>query len=201
MADNTTLNTGSGGDVVRSNDRSAVKTPVVMLDLGSDSTESIVDGTVAAPAALLPTGGKAVTITQTPTVGTAAYVAKDAVGGLLTFANAARVSAGSISIDAVTIVDKAQQMMSLDLVLFNATIGAPTDSSPFDPTDAELLTCIGVIPVTVWSDFTDNSVASRSALGLTANLAGTSLFGALVARTGGSLSNGDIQVAVTITQN
>jgi hypothetical protein len=202
MADNTTLNSGSGGDVVRTEDRGGIKTPVVMLDLGpGGGSESVVDGTAASPAALLPTGGKAVTITQTPTVGTAAYVAKDAVGGLLTFANAARVSGGSICVDAVTIVDKAQQMMSLDLVLFNVTFTAPTDSSAFDPTDAELLTCIGVIPITVWSDFNDNSVASRSGLGLTANLAGTSLFGALVARSAGTLSNGDIQVAVTITQN
>lgn len=201
MADNTTLNTGSGGDVVRTQDRSAVKTPVVILDIGSDGTESLVDGTVAAPAALLPVGGKAVTITQTPTVGTAGYVAKDAVGGLLTFANAARVSGGSICIDTVVIADKAAQMMSLDLVLFNATITGPTDSSVFDPTDAELLTCIGVVPITVWSDFNDNAVAARYGLGLTVNLAGTSLFGALVARSTGTLTNGDIQVAVTVTQN
>ena len=92
-------------------------------------------------------------------------------------------------------------MLSIDLVLFNATISAPTDSSPFDPTDAELLTCVGVISITTWADFNDNSVASRFSLGLTANLAGTSLFGALVARSAGTLTNGDIQVAVTITQN
>jgi hypothetical protein len=201
MADNTTLNTGSGGDVVRTEDRSSVKTPVVMLDLGSSAAEAIIDGTAVAPAALLPVGGKAVTITQTPTVGTGAYVAKDAVGGLLTFANAARLSGGSITIDAVTIVDKSQTMLVLDLVLFNVTFSAPTDSSVFDPTDAELLTCIGVVPISTWSDFNDNSVASRAGLGLTANLAGTSLFGALVARSAGSLTNGDIQVAVTITQN
>jgi hypothetical protein len=190
MADNTTLNTGSGGDVVRTEDRSSVKTPVVMLDLGSSAAEAIIDGTAVAPAALLPVGGKAVTITQTPTVGTGAYVA-----------NAARLSGGSITIDAVTIVDKSQTMLVLDLVLFNVTFSAPTDSSVFDPTDAELLTCIGVVPISTWSDFNDNSVASRAGLGLTANLAGTSLFGALVARSAGSLTNGDIQVAVTITQN
>jgi hypothetical protein len=202
MADNSTLNAGSGGDVIRSNDRSAVKTPVVMLDIGSDSVESIVDGTALTPAALVPVGGKAVTIIVTPTVQTAAYVAKDAVGGLLTFANAARISGGTITLDAVTIVDKAQVMLSLDLVLFNVTLTAPTDSSAFDPTDAELLTCCGVVPISTWTDFTDNSVAHRSGLGMTMTLAGTSLFGVLVARSSGTLvGSSDIQVMLAITQN
>lgn len=201
MADNTTLNTGAGGDVVRTNDRSSVKTPVVMLDLGSDSAESIVDGTSATPAALMPVGGKAVAIVATPSVGTAAYVAKDAVGTLLSFSNAARVSGGSITVDAVTIVDKAQQMMTMELVLFNASITTPTDSSAFDPTDAELLTCIGVIPISTWYDFNDNSVAHRAGLGLTAVLAGTTLYGVLVARSSGTLSASDLQVLVSITQN
>ncbi len=201
MTDNSTLNAGTGGDVIRTNDRSSVKTPVMMIDIGTDATESIIDGTAAAPAALMPTGGKSFAITQIPTVGTAAYVAKDAVGGLLTFANAARASGGSFILDSVTIADKSASMPILDLVLFNVTLTGPTDSSVFDPTDAELLTCIGVVPISTWADFNDNSVAHRSGLGVNVVLAGTSLFGVLVARSSFSLTNGDIQVIVTVTQN
>lgn len=202
MADNVQLNLGTGGDIARAKDRgTSIKTTIVGIDMAVGGTESLLDGTVAAPAALMPTGGKIVTITQTPTVGGAAYVAKDAVGGLLTFANAARVSGGTIIVDAVTLVDKSATMGSYDLVLFNATFTGPTDSSAFDPTDAELLTCVGVIPITTWADFNDNSVASRYGLGLSITLAGTSLFGALVARSGFSLTNGDIQVMLAITQN
>ncbi len=199
MADNVAITAGSG-TAIAADDVSSVFYQRVKLDAGADgATSPIVDAAV--PTVLLPTGGKAVDITVTPTVGGAAYVAKDAVGGLLTFANAARASGGSIIVDAATIVDKSQTMLLLDLVLFNATFSATADSSPFDPTDAELLTCIGVIPITTWVDFNDNSVAHRSGLGLTAVLVGTSLFGQLVARSAGSLTNGDIQVKLAITQN
>lgn len=39
MADNTTLNTGSGGDVMRSKDRTGVKTEIVGVDIGIGTTE------------------------------------------------------------------------------------------------------------------------------------------------------------------
>lgn len=199
MADNVAITAGSGTNIA-ADDVSSVFYQRVKLDAGGDgATLPIVDQAV--PTVLVPTGGKSFAITQTPTVGTAAYVAKDAVGGLLTFANAARASGGSIIVDSVTVVDKSQTMLSLELVLFNVTFTAPTDSSVFDPTDAELLTCVGVIPITTWYDFNDNSVAHRSGLGMNIVLAGTSLFGALVARSAGSLTNGDIQVIVTVTQN
>lgn len=199
MADNVPITAGTGTNIA-ADDVSSVFYQRIKLDAGDDgATSPVVDKAV--PTVLLPTGGKAVAITQVPTVGTAAYVAKDAVGGLLTFANAARASGGSIVVDAVCVVDKSQSMGSMELVLFNVTLTAPTDSSVFDPTDTEILTCVGVVPITIWSDFNDNSVATRSGLGLTAVLAGTSLFGVLVARSGFSLTNGDIQVMVTVTQN
>ena len=203
MADNTTLNTGSGGDVVRTQDRSSVKTPVVVLDLGSDSAESLVDGTAAAPAALMPVGGKTVRVVQTPTVSAAsAYAIKDAVGGLLTFANAARVSGGSIIIEAATILDLDRQMAVMDLVLFDQTFTATSDNAAFDPSDADLANVIGVISFNQWADFNDNAIASRSGLGFAAKLAGTSLFGQLVTRSAPTYnSTSDITVILHITQN
>lgn len=44
MADNTTLNTGTGGDVIRSEDRSGVKTQVVAIDLNPAGSESLMAG-------------------------------------------------------------------------------------------------------------------------------------------------------------
>jgi len=41
MANNTTINTGTGGDVIRDIDRSGVKTQVVQVDLGGSSAESL----------------------------------------------------------------------------------------------------------------------------------------------------------------
>lgn len=50
MADNTTLNTGTGGDVVRDIDRAGVKTQVVQLDAGGSSAESLVSSANPLPA-------------------------------------------------------------------------------------------------------------------------------------------------------
>lgn len=55
MADNTALNPGSGGDVVRTIDRSvdtpaiAAKTQVVALDVGGEGIESLVSATNPVP--------------------------------------------------------------------------------------------------------------------------------------------------------
>lgn len=203
MADNTELNAGTGGDTVRTNDRAGVKTPVVMLDIGSDGTESVVDGTAAVPGALLPvSGGRVVRLTQTPTISAASiYAAKDAVGGKLTFADAARASGGGIIIEAATLIDLDQEMAVTELVLFDQDFTNTADNSPFDPSDADLANVIGVIPFTVYADFTDNSVAYRSGLGLAAKLAGTSLYGQLVTRgTPTYTATSDITVILHVRQ-
>lgn len=124
-------------------------------------------------------------ITATSSIAAAAHAIKDAVGGIFTFANAA-TAGGYTLIEQLIVKDIGQAMPDLDLVLFNATIGGTvTDDLPFDPTDADILNIVAVIPVGGgnWSDFTDNSVASVDVYKpVKLAAAGTSLFGALVAR-------------------
>lgn len=129
-------------------------------------------------------GGSTAIKSQTPTVTAGAYHAKDAVGGLLTFANAARVAAGSGVIHAVTIIDNAAQSAELVLVLFDRTFTASADNAAFDPSDADLANCIGVIKITStdYQALADNAVACVKGIGLPYELpaAGTSLFGQLM---------------------
>lgn len=54
MADNTTLNPGTGGDLSRAIDKGGVKTQVVTLDLGGAGAESLTSGVVPVSAAALP---------------------------------------------------------------------------------------------------------------------------------------------------
>lgn len=139
-----------------------------------------------------------------PVSNAAVYAAKDAVGGLLTFANAVRASGGSGMIEKVVVVDKGQQAAWLDLVLFRATFTAPSDNAIFAPTDAELLDCEGVVPIFTgdYADFSSNAVATKNAVGLEFSLAGTSLFGVLVARgTPTYTSTTDLVVTLTILQD
>jgi hypothetical protein len=56
-------------------------------------------------------------VSQTPTITAGAYTAKWAVGGLLTFANASRVSGATTILESVVITDLAAQMAELILVL------------------------------------------------------------------------------------
>ena len=142
-------------------------------------------------------------IQVTPTISTGIYAAKDAIGALYTFSNAARWSGGSGRVVGVTVVDKDQERADMDLVLFRATFTAPTDNAVFDPTDTELLDCIGWIPIGggMYSDFNDNSVAHVDC-DLAFSLAGTDLFAAMVSRgTPTYTGTSDLVVTLTIAQD
>lgn len=123
----------------------------------------------------------AVTVSQTPTITAGAYTAKDAVGGLLTFANAVRISGGKAVINSVTIIDKSQQAAGLELWLFNQTFTATADNAAFDPSDADLANAVGVIPISSVDYYlaTDNELATVRNAGLQYQLTGTSLYGQL----------------------
>ena len=114
-------------------------------------------------------------ITVQPVVSTTpAYTAKDAVGGKLTFTNAARTSGGSITIQTAVIIDRSQQMPVLELVLFDRDFTASND----------------------------NAVAVRTGIGLTAKLEGTDLYGQLVTRSAPTfVATTDIVVALTIVRD
>ena len=126
------------------------------------------------------TGG--ISISVTPVITDAsAYSAKDAVGGEMTFANAARLAGGQGVINSVTIADNDDEKAGLELWLFSATVAEAADHSPMDFTDAELLTCVGVIPISTADYFSiaDNGVACLRGIGLQFKCAATSLFGQL----------------------
>lgn len=181
MADNVPITAGSGTNIA-TDDVSSVHYQRIKLDAGGNGVSAPVED-AAVPSVLLPvSGGKVSRLVQTPTVTAGAYSANDAVGGLLTFANAARASGGGIIIDAITLIDLASQAAVLDLVLFDQTFTNTADNAAFDPSDADLANVIDVIQVSTYATFADNSVGYRKGLGIACKLAGTSLFGQLVTR-------------------
>lgn len=167
---------------------------------GSANSGASIPGTAAKGLYVDPRGTTTL-IQVTPTISAASiYTAKDAIGGIMTFANASRISTGGGILESVTIVDKDQEMAAMDLVLFSATIaGTVTDNAAFDPDDATLLNCVASIPILTgdYADFNDNSVAFRSGLGVAYTCAATSLFGALVAR-GTPTYTGTSDIVVTL---
>lgn len=126
-------------------------------------------------------GGPGASPTATPTVTAGAYQAKDAVGGKLTFADAAREAAlGGYVVD-VTIIDKAMQSAELVLTLFNQDFTATNDNDAFDPSDADLLNVVGIVHIYAsdYQAFANNAVASKQVV-LRYDLAGTALYGQLM---------------------
>lgn len=200
MADNVAVTPGTGATIA-SDDIGGIQYQRAKITLGADgvATSDLI-GTAARGAYVDPRLS-VVRLTATPTISTGIYAAKDAVGTVMTFANAVRASGGSCRLDSVQVVDKAQVKADLDLVFFDRTITATTDNAVFDPTDTEITYVVAVVPVGGWYDFNDNCVADMP-VGKEIVLNGTDLFGVLVSRgtpTYGSTS--DLIVICNIIQD
>ncbi len=101
-------------------------------------------------ALIAPVGGMGVTsqgetITQTPTITAGAYIAGDNVGGLLTFADAARLAGAGGVIKDMLIIDDAGVSVELELWLFDQIFTAIADNAAWAPTEADLENLITVI--------------------------------------------------------
>lgn len=176
MADNVAITAGSG-------------TSIATEDIGSVHFQKVIAGATTH-------------VTASPTISTSIYAAGDAVGGLLTFANAARTAGLGGVITGVTILDADQEMAPLELVLFKATFTATADNAVFAPSDADLANCIGSIPISQYSNFSTNSIGVAENLSKSFNLAGTDLFGQLVVRsTPTYTATSDIKVTLNILQD
>jgi hypothetical protein len=143
------------------------------------------------------------TIASTPTVSTTpAYTSGDSVGGKISLASAVRLAGTGGTITSVTITDKGKQSAATDVVFFNADPSNTTftDNGALTVHDTDLLTIIGVVPITSWAAFVDNSVGYANGLGLGFKIAsGTTLYACLVTRgTPTYTATTDIQLTICI---
>jgi len=148
-------------------------------------------------------GGEGDTIAQTPTIDTDAYTANDNVGGLLEFANAARVSGGGGLLNKVVIIDDAKQDAELELWLFDRTFTQGADDAAWSPSEADLENLVDVVST---ADGTYYDTASQGVcvieLARRYDLNGTSLFGRLVTRgTPTYAATDDLTVKVGLIQD
>ncbi len=137
-------------------------------------------------------GGDVLTASAgTPAVSTTAYASGNVVGGLLTFAGAARVAAGSGLIQAASVVSKSAQSADLDLLIFAASpTSTLTDKTALALSATDLDKLVGVIRLTGWTALGTPSIVQAVSAGLPFKLAaGTSLYGVLVARAAMTLAS------------
>ena len=122
-------------------------------------------------------------IDQTPTITVGAYSANDALGGLLTLANAARATGLGGVVKDMLICDNAGQDAEIELWLFNETFTAMGDNAAWAPSEADLRKVVAIISTGggAWFAAGTSSVA-RVEVSQRYDCVGTSLFGQLVTR-------------------
>lgn len=69
-------------------------------------------------------------------------------------------------IHSIVVADAAGQTANLDVYFFSGDIAGTANNAPFDPTDIEIKTSLGVVLVDTWKVNSDNSIGSVDNIGL-----------------------------------
>ena len=148
-------------------------------------------------------GSESITIIANPTVTAGAYTAGDCVGGVLTFAGAARNAGGGGVIKNMIIIDDAGQDSNMELWLFDQTITAIGDTNPWVCTEAELHNLVAIITSTDGSWFATGTPSVNAVeVSQQYTCAATSLFGQLVTRdTPTFVATDDVSVIIGLLQD
>lgn len=154
-------------------------------------------------------GGKTALPSSTVVMSVAgAYATGDYIGTSATpqaFTEVVTTNGGTGIIKSINIIDKnTTTAVALELWLFASTFVSPTDNGAWAITDAEALTCLGVIPIvtTKWYASSNNKIYTDDTLAIVIKPSVKSLFYALVAR--GSTptwTSGDLTISLGILQD
>jgi hypothetical protein len=128
-----------------------------------------------------------VRISVTPTISTSIYTSGDCIGGLMTFANASRISGGSGIIQSIIVLDKTQaQRAAIDLLFFDRSVTVAGDNAAVAMSDADMAYCLGIVPIgpynTAWPGTPLNSLSTLLNVGLPFVTNNSSLFVQAVVR-------------------
>jgi hypothetical protein len=199
MADGVGITAGLG-TTIATDDVGGVHYQRVKLVDGTADSSALIPG--EANRGLKTYNWKVARFSATPTISAgSAYAAGDALGGLLTFANVARFSGAGVRLKSFIMIDEDLEQAATELVLFDRTFTASTNNAVFDPTDADLLNLVAVVPIALYAAFNDNCVGYSCDIDIPLVLNGTSLFGQLVTRgTPTYTATDDITVILTVLQ-
>lgn len=157
-------------------------------------------------------GSNQITITVAQTVtASSAYTAGNAVGGLITFANAARVSGASGAagtsglIQSFIVNSKSAQFTQMDAIVFNANPSGSTctDKTAIAVAAADFDKVLGVAHVTDWTALGTPTVGQAQNLAMPYALtSSTTLYACLVTRsTPTYTATTDISVSLRVIRN
>lgn len=141
-----------------------------------------------------------------PTITAGAYSLNDALGGRMTFALAGHGAGESGVVEALRLVDRAQQQVPLDLYLFDQPFTAVADNAVFDLNDPDVDNAIGVLHLLPehYTNALTNSLALLTRIDLPYVVVGSdNLYGQLVIRGGPPtyVATSDIRVRLTVRKD
>lgn len=137
------------------------------------------------------------------TTASTAYVTGDQLGTILEFTNAVRASGGSAMLLSGTLLDKAKVISGVDLYLFDRSVTLASDNAAADFSDSDMENCLGVVEFPYPKQHGSNYFATAPNIGLEVVSNATSIFGALVTRSGHTFFGAatDLRVSLTFSQD
>lgn len=211
MADGVAITAGAG-TTIATDDVGGVHYQRFKLVTSEDgSTEPVGDRDLGATRALFvdprPNVTRKTATSSGLTTATTAYVLDDQLGVVLEWTDAVRATGGTGLIIGATLLDKANIVGGVDLYLFNQTVTPVGDNAAADFSDGDMANCLGVLafptPVRAKTSSASNQIATVPSLAMPITAAATSLFGALVTRSGHTFFGavGDLVVSLFIQQD
>lgn len=132
---------------------------------------------------------------QIPGIGTAAaYADGEAFGTAFILHNVFRAERPSGWITGARLADLDDEGIQIDVALFSAPIAAPTDNSAFAPTDVELATCVGVVSIDTFANWSVNQYGQSSAAPMHVVADGPNLYAACISRGAPNIAAGAIPI-------
>jgi hypothetical protein len=136
-------------------------------------------------------------VTPTVTAATTNYTAGDSIGGKLTFSNVPDEGL----VNTVIVADEGAEAKNMELWLFSEDLAATvTDNGAFNPDDADIPNCVGVIPIAVFNSGASNGIGQAKQCGVSYVLTpgASKLYGVLVDRVGSYYFDATDAVTVTL---
>lgn len=132
------------------------------------------------------------------TIATTAYVSGDQLGTIFTFASAVRATGGTGYLTGVILNDKSNIIGAVDLVLFRESVTLAADNAAFAVSDADMDKAIGIISLPSATNLVNNRLTCAFDFKLPFDCVGTSLFLALITRSGHTFFGAATDLVITL---
>ncbi len=138
------------------------------------------------------------------TLDTSAYAVGDTLASILEITNATLGSAGTGTIQSITIIDKDNQRQPLDLVFFDRSVTVGTSNAAWAVSDSDLANALGIVKIE-GADYTElngNAIATVTPppIGIQPS-SGTSIYLGTVSQGTGTYAANGLAVVITIARD